>query len=1149
MPRSGCIIRFLFFMSLQAGALAAYSQKQLMKFDHLGTNQGLSQSNVTCILKDSRGFMWFGTRDGLNKYDGYGFKVYRNIASDQTSISSNYITSIIEDRNGDLWIATYEGLNRFVRQTGRFVRYHYDKGRSGVLSTNVINSLLQDNDGNVWIGTDGRGMDILNPATGQFVNYAHQSKDLNSLSDNDVTDIFQDSRNRIWVSTFKGGLNLFDRKSRSFTHFRHNEKDSNSLSCDIICKVFEDSRHRLWVGTRGGGLELLDPDQKTFHHYKNDPHNGNSLTFNIVMSICQDDNAKLWVGTENGGISVLDPEKGIFHNYRHDDIDNNSLGNNSVYSLYKDKQGNIWVGTFSGGVDLFNKDANKFVSYKHNSSPQSLSNNNDWAFFEDSRKNLWVGTDGGGLELMDRKTGDFKHFRHNPLGKSGISGDYVLTVCEDAGNNLWVGTWGEGLTVIDKERNTFKKYKNNPGDTASLSGNNAFAIVEDKEKDIWVGTIGGGLNLYDRKKDGFRHFKHEATNPNSISSDRIQTLLGDSKNCLWIGTADGGLDLFDKRTNSFTHYLHDNNRNSLSNNFVYCLYEDSHENIWVGTADGLNLWNRNTGRFTAWFAKDGLPNSSIFGILEDAKGHLWISTNNGLCRFDPKTQNFKNFSVADGLQSNEFKAHSCLKTVSGAMYFGGVNGFNEFFPDSIKPNAFDPPLVITSFQIFNKEVPIAGNGASESPLKNDITETKTITLSYKQSVISFGFASLNFTIPDKKQYAYRLDGFDQKWNNIDIRRTATYTNLDPGEYVFEVKGLNNDGSWSSSVTSLELIITPPLWKTWWFKILAALSIAGAVIAIYRIRIGAIKKQKRELERQVEILDKAVAQGKFEIASDVLPDIGNAMVGFGSYLTRIRRLLDQEKPENLQKLADLFETRQTAMSTALGKDKANAVVTMLAGIAQTQISNLEEIKVSITEQLNIITHIQEILQIQRQYISGKETQERKPVNLRAIINDCLSMLFSTIDRSGIAVSLYLPDDLPVIKGDRTKLMQVILTVLKNSQEAIGPDAVEKLISIRTILSADLLIIEIVDSGKGFDEETGRQLFTRGFTTKSSGAGLGLYNCLAIMESHEGSITISSKGPEQGAITTIKFTLLPVEETASPSPAMGRQVSREHPFIQS
>ena len=1116
--------RLLFFILLQTLGLAAVSQKQHISLDHLGTDKGLSQSNGTCILQDTRGFMWFGTQDGLNRYDGYKFTVYKNNPKDPASIGNSFVKDLLEDANGNIWVATLGGgLNRFDREKDLFIRYRQDKKDVASLSDDFVNCIATDAGGDLWVGTENGGLNRLDSRTGRFTSYTYDKNNPNSISDNDVTTIFEDSRHRIWVGTFHGGMNLFDKSTGRFTRFQHSGKDNSSLAHNTVLRFFEDQRHRLWIGTRGGGMDLLDLGNSHFRHFKNDLHNPNSLPRDVILSMAGDDKNNLWIGTENGGLSIFNPDTETFANYLHDDIDNSSLSNNSIYSLYKDSHNNMWIGTYSGGINLYNKDANQFPLYNHTSSFNSPGNNNILDFLEDSRGNIWIGTDGGGVELFDPATEKFTHFKHDPSNPQSICGNYVISVREDKDHNIWMGTCGDGTSVYNPSKKTFRLIKKDPANDASISGNNTGAITVDKDKELWISSWGDGFNFYQSQTGKFIRYKHDSANANSVSADRIIYLFADSKGFIWIGTFDKGLDLFDKKTKKFTHFVHDSTRNSLSDNCIHSIYEDRKGNIWISTKSGLNCLDRRSNHFTNYFPRDGLPDALISGVLEDDKGNFWISTNNGLSRYNPETRIFKNFSVADGLQSNEFKSHACLKSSSGAMYFGGVNGFNKFFPDSIRENPFEVPLVVTSFQVFNKEVPISGGKAAGSPLQKDITETREITISYKQSVLSFGFASLNYTIPEKKQYAYRMEGFDQKWNNIGAGHAATYTNLDPGKYIFQVKGLNNDGNWSSAITRLQLTIAPPFWLTWWFKLLVALCTAGCGVGFYGIRMRTIKAQKKELEERVVELDKAVAQGKFEIASDVLHDIGNAVVGFGSYLTRIRRLLDLEKPENLFNLAGFFQTQQPAMELAIGGAKAVAVVNMLNGIAQTQKTNQEEVRNSITEQLNIITQVQEILNIQRQYIVGKESQERKPVNLRSIVNDCLSMLFTTLDKNAIAVALDIPDEIPLIKGDRTRLMQVILSTLRNSLEAIDGNAAEKAISIGMHVTDGLLLVQVLDSGAGFDETTALRLFQKGFTTKPSGAGLGLYNCRAIVESHEGTITITSEGPGKGALVTIKFRI--------------------------
>jgi PAS domain S-box-containing protein len=1272
------LIRYFFFIFLHGIALAAVSQKQNMRFEHLGTDQGLSQSNVICILQDSRGFMWFGTRDGLNKYDGYKFTVYKNDAGDPGSLSNNFIRDIAEDKNGDLWIATLGGLCRYDRQKNRFTSYKHDSKNSHSISGNLITSILEDSGENIWIGTE-RGLNMYDKKRNQFVHYTYDKNADNSLGDVFVRTIFEDSRHDLWVGTFNGGLNLFNRKNKTFTRFQHNENDSKSISSNNVYTMFEDSKHRLWLGTNGGGLELFNKLSGDFSHFKHDDNKSNSVVGNSVYAINEDNEKNLWIGTENGGLSLLNPETGLFYTYQNDVVDNTSLSNNSVYAIYKDTKSNIWLGTFNGGVDMVNPDAAKFTHYKHILNKNSLSNNNVLCIYEDAQKNIWIGTDGGGLNLFDPQTGHFTHFGHEKNNKNSICGNYVLSICGDSKGNIWIGTWGDGVTVFNKTKGTFKHFKNDPHDPSSLSNNNAWKIFEDKEKNLWIGTYGGGLNLFDPLNNSFTRYQYNAGSKTGISGNNIQSILEDSEGKLWITTDGGGLNQFDKKNKTFSRFLHDDKKNSIINNSAGSIYEDRNKNLWIGTMAGLSFLDKKTNSFVNYTTSDGLPNNVIFGILEDQKGNLWISTNKGISRFDPVNKVFKNFGLSDGLQSNEFKQQAYCKSSSGAMYFGGNNGFNQFFPDSIKANSFAPPLVITSFQIFNKEVPVSVD-STISPLKKDISETKEITISYRSSVISFGFASLNYTIPEKKQYAYMLEGFDKTWNEVGVQRTATYTNLDPGEYIFKVKGMNNDGNWSDSVTSIRLTITPPFWLTWWFKSISALFIVACFAAFYKMRIKAITKQKALLEKQVKertdeivlqkeklskniqelaalkeslekekyfldslmdnmpdaiyfkdkeskmirvskymahhfgtsvenligktdfdfqdadhakeafedeqniqktrtpkidyiekevdkdgteywvsttkmplinargevvgtfgmsrdvtkvkmleqerheaILDKAVAQGKFEIAADVMHDIGNAVVGFGSYLTRIRRLQNEDNPDNLKNLAIFFEKQKESIAAAIGEVKADAVIKMLSSMAQTQKASQDEIGKSITEQLNIITNIQEILNIQRQYITGHGSQERKPVNLRNIINDSLAMLFASIDKMAIAVSLNMPADLPIIKGDRTKLVQVFLNILKNSIEAFDINAPEKTISLSAVASNGNLILQVKDSGKGFDKSTTDQLFKRGFSTKSSGSGMGLHNCRAIVESHEGTIDITSEGQGKGSLTTIGFKI--------------------------
>ena len=1089
---------------------AAFAQDQQRRFEHIGTNLGLSQSNVTCILQDSRGFMWIGTQDGLNRYDGYEFIIYKRNAADSHSISNNFIKSLLEDSQGNLWIATWGGgLDRFDREKDQFIRYKHDPKNTASLSDNFIDCITEDKEGNLWIGTYQNGLERLDPRTGRFTAYIYNQHDSSSLSDNFVTSVLEDSRRHIWVGTNQGGLNRIDRKTGQFTRFRHHDQLSGSLACNTVTTIYEDGDHHLWIGTRGGGLELLGPDG-SFLHFRHDPRNPNSLSRDVVLSMTRDDRDHLWIGTENGGLSILDYRSRTFTNYAHDDIDNTSLSNNSIYSLYKDAQHNMWVGTYSGGINLYNKDANQFTHYTHSSDPNGLANNSVLDFCEDTEGYIWIATDGGGVDRFNPQKGEFTHFTHQQDNPRSLCGNYILCVQEDADHNLWMGSCMDGTTLYNKKTNTYTRIRNRPGDPSSISGDNVSAMTLDRDKDLWIGTYGDGLNLYDRNKQVYRQYRNDSNNSNSIASDRILCLFGDSKGNLWIGTHDKGMDLFDKQKNTFTHFAHDDNKNSLSRNRVDCIYEDHRGQLWIGTNSGLDCLDRLTGHFTNYFVRDGLPGDIIFSILEDAKGNLWISTDNGLSRFNPVTKMFTNFSVADGLQSDEFKAHSALNSRTGAMYFGGVNGFNVFFPDSIREDPFDPPLVITHFQVFNKEVPISGDEKNPSLLKKDISETGSINLSYDQSVFSFEFASLNYTAREKKQYTYMLEGFDKDWNNIGLKRSATYTHLDPGKYIFKIRGLKNDGQWSSRVTSLELTIRPPFWMTWWFRLLVGMILLTAAVMAYQLRVGIINRQKKVLEQQVQERTERLAR---------------------SMETERQARLDAERARGEAEQANRAKSVFLATMSHEIRTPMNGVLGMAGLLAETSLTAEQQeytdtIRSCGEGLMNVINDILDFSKIE----SGKMELEEKNFDLRTCIEEVLDVFAAKAGHAGLDLIYQIDNNTPAtIIGDDLRLRQILMNLVGNAVKFTHQG--EVYVGIHLLKTPDKdrieLGFEIQDSGIGIPAHKITRLFKAfsqvdsSTTRKYGGTGLGLVICEKLVSLMGGKIGVESR-PGEG--TTFSFTIL-------------------------
>jgi len=827
-----------------------------LKFGHLTVKEGLSNNFIRDIAQDSIGFMWFATEDGLNKYDGYRFTVYRHDPNDSTSLSENKVETLSVDKNGILWVGTNGGgLNAFNPETEEFIHFNMDPDNPNDVSKENIYDMYLDKNSRIWFSIQGKGLYRLDPGTNEIKHFAHNPDDLNTISSNiglTISETVENGKEIFWFGSWGGGFNKFDPKNNSWTHYWHDPNNRNSLSSNFLTKIYTGKSGLLWITTGQNGLDKLDTKTGRFTNYRYDPDNPHSLSGNRAHEVLEQDDI-LWITTMSG-LSRLDIKNKRFKSYYHDPSDPGSIGQNSVSRIFKSKGDLIWIGGWSG-IDIIDFEQKPFVSYqRHPNNANSLSDNFVVAILETGQENdktLWVGTKDGGLNKIDRETGEFTHFRHNPYDSNSLSDNFVFSITESSirgKKELWMATMS-GLNRFDQHSGTFTHYRHNPADTTSISEDLVYKVYAGRNGIIWLGTGNRGLCRFDPDTEKFTRYHHRA--------GEIWTILEDASGFLWHGSVTRGLIKLNPSNNNVTYYMNNpQDSSSISSNTIRSIHESVFEGkhvLWIGTNAGLNRFDYETETFYRFTQEDGLPSDEINGILEDRRGNLWLGTGLGLAKLDPVSGSIRNYDENDGLPGSQFLRGSYSIAKNGEMFLGSTSGMISFFPDQIKDNPHVPQIVLTDFQIFNKSVQIKKDSPSIAEdyfLPKHINDLKQIEVAYHQSIFSIEFAALDFRKPQKNQYAYKMENVDPEWVYTDAsRRFATYTNLDPGEYTFRVKGSNNDGIWNKAGKSIKVIIIPPWWQSQIAYILYFLIFLALVIVAWRLQVRRIQiRQQIQMER-------------------------------------------------------------------------------------------------------------------------------------------------------------------------------------------------------------------------------------------------------------------------------------------------------------
>ncbi|MCB1043379.1 MAG: hypothetical protein KDC35_10590 [Acidobacteria bacterium] len=1105
---------------LLLGCIAAWAQvpdfsDSQIVFSHLGIKDGLSQSSVFEIVQDNYGFLWFATEDGLNKFDGYKFTVYQNDGDQPDSLLDNWVKAICVDANGDLWVGTRTGLNQYQHQTDGFRHFlHSDADLLGPIREG-ISEIVQDHDGFLWIGSFAGGLTRFNPKDYSYQAYGDVAA--KPLNDQRVRAILVARDHTMWVGT-KNGLHEINPVDLTYKlHLQGSEPDQ--LTHSEVRALCEDDQGAIWAGTTKG-LNRLDRETGTYTKWIVQASKPDALPDDWINTIFQDPIHKLvWAGTRNGGLLSIDPISLDIRVYRGNTGLSTELSSDNILCLFLDRSGVFWAGCYLAGLNKFSMYRKKFNLVRGNTSSDfSLSNNNVRSLYRDLQKRTWVGTIDG-LNQLDEHWKVQKYYRHDPNDNTGLSEYQVLCINEDAEGQIWVGTYGAGLNILNQQTGQFEYYASTRSDHRVISNDYVHTMLRSADDTMWIGT-----------RDGMQKFIPEERRFETAAlpeeHDSILHIYEDRHRHLWVGTYGSGLLVYDPVSRKVRRYTHDNGRSdSLSSDYVTAVCEDNAGDYWVGTFSGLNRLRLPGNTFEIFNTKAGLPNAVIHALLRDDQGDLWASTNRGIVRLrmDGADIHFRSYDVSDGLQANEFLSGSAHQSADGMMMFGGTNGFNAFYPSEITESPYVPPLVITSFKVFDQE-----------RLINRIDGTfEPVVLHHDEKFISFEFAALDYTYPDKNQYRHKLEGFDSDWSTND-RRYISYSNLSGGNYTFRVQGSNHDGVWNEKGLALPIKVIPPFWQRLWFIALCLLSAAGLIF--WRMQDLSSRNTMLEthvaertadlkaahddlLSAQQQLVDSAHKAGMAEMAIDILHNIGNAL---NSVYISAEMIQDQL---SLDRLGDLC--RRLAKRSHNDREETARALTRIADASTNERSKLHEESRQIQVRVN---HIKEIISAQQDYaLVGPLSEE---LNLRTLIDDSLTIMSQSIANWHIHTEVHVSAHI-VIYAQKSRMLQVMINIVKNACEAMNdlPPEMPRNLSITAETDESKARVRFLDTGHGIEPDEMDRLFSHGFTKKEHGHGFGLHFCANAMTEMGGKVLVASEGPGLGASFYLEIPLKARSEVTS------------------
>jgi signal transduction histidine kinase/ligand-binding sensor domain-containing protein/DNA-binding response OmpR family regulator len=1057
------ICLLLLFASAGRTVLA---QSEPPRFTAITSMDGLSSNTVTAILKDRYGLLWFATEDGLNKFDGTGFTVYRHQKKDSTSLKSNDVSALYEDRSGRIWVGTIMGaLHLYDRRKDSFVR---------IKTFHSINSICEDGQGKIWAGTT-QGLIVIDPHTFHIQTFTSDPAIPAPVAGKHVHRVFRDRSQQMWVGT-RDGLFKFLSKQNRFVPVHYRDQEGYSEGADFVTAISQDSSGRMWVGTQNG-LFVLSAAGQPRQRFSYDPANRHSISNNMIFAIGAQSRDELWIGTD-GGLNIIDTRTGRITRHAPDPRTPFSITNKSIRSILADPAGITWLGTYKGGVNKYDRNLTLFGLKRCDPyDPFGLSAPFVTSFAEHPDGRVFVGTDDGGVNLYDRKTNLFRPYAINPRNKAASSGLAVLSLAFTSPDALWIGTFQDGLFRLDPSTGRYEQFTQGP-EAGSLGNNNIFSLTKDKKGRLWIGTNGGGVNVFHPGTGQFeRLFDPGISLPNRIIplNAYIRDIVEDRNGKMWIASHGTGIAVFHPETRLST--LLDRDKAALPSNNVLSLLVDSRGSIWAGTGgEGLALFDPKTRKFITYGVNEGLSSGMINKVLEDAQGRIWVSTNEGISFFDVHKKKFTNYTAHNGLQNNTFALGAGLRTSDNQLFFGGIAGFNYIDTRNLKRNSARMPILLKDLKVGNRTITSADSGMIDA----DITVARSIRLDYKQN-FSIGYAALNYTNPEQTAYRYRLVGLQNEWQQAGQATTASYTNLNPGEYRFEVQASSDDSDWGSPPASIAVVVKPPFYLTIYAYIFYVLA---PVAAVYLMRRRGIRRLQRKFKEE---------EGRRE--------------------TERKQELDRLKIKFLTNLSHEF---RTPISLIL------APVENLLGQEQPHQPQISAIRRNAKRLLNLVDQLLDFKNLEEQELKA----DLRRSDIVPFIRDACDSFSDLSQRKRIRFTFDSAIAHLLIDFDSDKMERILFNLLSNAFKFTpeGGEVVLQLSCGNDESGQNWLYIKVSDTGIGISPENHEKIFDRFFqddadaSVLNQGSGIGLSIVREFVQMHGGFITVGSNG-RKGSVFTV------------------------------